>query len=169
MPNWCSNNLRITSKDPAKIQKLKDAWDSGRFMQTLYPCPEDLIDTIAGSYSDDEKQKELEAKEQANLEKYGYKNWYDWCVANWGTKWDINADSFDSYVKGDTFYAVFDTAWSPPIEFFMYLDGRNRAIEDEEIDENDYDIVCDYEEEGMGFMGTYSTEYGEETSKIEYE
>ena len=59
MPNWCSNNLKITCKDSAKIQTLVDAWTSGRFMQTLYPCPQDLRDTIAGSYSDDEKQKEF--------------------------------------------------------------------------------------------------------------
>jgi hypothetical protein len=161
MPNWCSNNLRITSKDPAKIQKLVDAWDSGHFMQTLYPCPQELIDTTAGSYSDDEKQKELEAKEKANIEKYGYANWYDWCVANWGTKWDIDTSAGESYVTGDTFYANFPTAWSPPIEFFIHLDGRNRDVEDQN---DDYDIECDYEEEGMQFYGMYSTELGENTT-----
>ena len=160
MPNWCSNNLKITCKDSAKIQTLVDAWTSGRFMQTLYPCPQDLRDTIAGSYSDDEKQKELEIKEKANIEKYGYANWYDWCVAKWGTKWDIDTDAGEAYVSGDTFHANFDTAWSPPIEFLMHLDGRNRDVEDQN---DDYDIECEYEEEGMSFHGIYTTEYGEDT------
>lgn len=162
MPNWCDNRLKISSSDPAKIQRLKDAWDSGHFMQSLHPCPQELYDTIAGGYSDDEKQKELEIKEKANVEKYGYKNWYDWCVANWGTKWDIDTDAGVASITGNEFHAEFMTAWSPPIEFFMYLDRRDRGISDE-IDENDYDIQCDYEEEGMGFRGTYTTEYGEDT------
>jgi hypothetical protein len=154
MPNWCSNNLKITCKDPAKIQTLVDAWESGHFMQSLYPCPRELYDTIAGGYSDDEKQKELEMKEKANIEKYGYPNWYDWCVAKWGTKWDIDTSSGESYVSDNTFYANFLTAWSPPIEFFMYLDGNQT---------DDYDIECEYEEEGIAYHGTYTTKHGEDT------
>jgi hypothetical protein len=164
MPNWCFNQLEITSKNPAEIQKLVDAWDSGRFMQSLYPCPQELYDTIAGSYGDEEKQKELEAKEKANLEKYGYENWYDWCVDNWGTKWDIDTEAGESYVSGDTFYANFDTAWSPPIEFLKHLDGRDLPM-GEKVD-NDYYILCRYEEEGMGFQGDYNTEEGEWTSEL---
>ena len=68
MPNWCDNRLKISSSDPAKIQRLKDAWDSGHFMQSLHPCPQELYDTIAGGYSDDEKQKELEIKEKLTEE-----------------------------------------------------------------------------------------------------
>lgn len=24
-----------------------------------------------------------------NIKKYGYPQWYDWCVENWGTKWNV--------------------------------------------------------------------------------
>lgn len=43
-----------------------------------------------------------------NIRRYGYKDWYDWNRANWGTKW--NAITTD--VEGDTI--IFQTAWSHP-------------------------------------------------------
>lgn len=39
---------------------------------------------------------------------------YDWCVENWGTKWDVGGNT-DPVIESDTaasFY--FDSAWSPP-------------------------------------------------------
>lgn len=41
-------------------------------------------------------------------EKYGFDNWYDWRVANWGTKWNASDTNYD----GETIH--FDTAWSVP-------------------------------------------------------
>ena len=49
-----------------------------------------------------------------NIRQYGAPTWYDWCVANWGTKW--NAYGYDKYgvdyQKGDSL--CFQTAWSAP-------------------------------------------------------
>lgn len=42
-----------------------------------------------------------------NLIKYGTTTWYDWCIANWNTKW--NAYNFGEF-KNNT--VVFHTAWS---------------------------------------------------------
>ncbi len=42
-----------------------------------------------------------------NLRKHGYKTWYDWCVANWGTKW--NAYNHEKPTPNEIW---FDTAWS---------------------------------------------------------
>ena len=39
--------------------------------------------------------------------KYGYKDWYDWSVANWGTKWDACNSRI---INNDEIY--FDTAWN---------------------------------------------------------
>lgn len=44
----------------------------------------------------------------------GYLNWYDWSVANWGTKWD----AYELKVLKDTPDQLkfrFQTAWAPPI------------------------------------------------------
>ncbi len=42
-----------------------------------------------------------------NEKLYGAKDWYDWCINNWGSKWN----SCESYVAGDN-TIVFQTAWS---------------------------------------------------------
>lgn len=42
-----------------------------------------------------------------NVDKYGYKDWYDWSIANWGTKWN----ACDTIIKGNV--VEFNTAWAP--------------------------------------------------------
>ena len=37
---------------------------------------------------------------------YGEHNWYDWCIENWGTKWD----AYNSFID-DEERITFDTAW----------------------------------------------------------
>jgi len=75
------------------IKRAYDALERGEFLQEFIPVPEELKETMAGSYGDDEKQKALEAQQKRNVEKYGYSNWYDYCVGEWGTKWDCGGSS----------------------------------------------------------------------------
>ena len=44
-----------------------------------------------------------------NIKKYGASDWYDWCIENWGTKWN----GYDSEVCEDNQFK-FCTAWSAP-------------------------------------------------------
>jgi hypothetical protein len=91
MPNWCNNTLTLTHEDPAMILRAKEALDRGEFLSEFIPVPEDLK-IVAGSVGDPDEQKELERKTAENREKYGYGNWYDFCVGAWGTKWDVGGD-----------------------------------------------------------------------------
>lgn len=45
----------------------------------------------------------------ANKVKYGATTWYDWCVENWGTKWNAYENE---QIDEDTI--KFETAWSSP-------------------------------------------------------
>ena len=56
--------------------------------------------------------------------KTGYANWYDWCVDNWGVKWDIDTVDFmhadESAFKDDEksepdLIVEFETPWAPPV------------------------------------------------------
>ncbi len=47
----------------------------------------------------------------AEREKYGTKNWYDWNVSHWGTKW--NSYGYCEYDQPEN-ALKFDTAWSAP-------------------------------------------------------
>ena len=45
------------------------------------------------------------------VEEFGFDSWYEWCVANWGTKWNCNTNE-DTVLEFS-----FDSAWSPPIKW----------------------------------------------------
>lgn len=146
MPNWCNNHLVLGHKDSREIGRAKLAILDNNFFQEFHPCPAELLDTTAGFLGDTDAQRKLEEKTEANLAKYGYKNWYDWNVANWGTKWD--ASDIEIVSEGYTSkYAeiviTFDTAWAPPIEFYN------------ELVEQGFEVDAMYNEFGMAFCGMY--------------
>lgn len=119
------------------------------------PTPQELRDTVAGWMGED-KQAAHEAQQEANIEKYGFKDWYDWNVANWGTKWDFSLESVDR-IDANTVKAAFDSAWSPPIAAY----GR--------LVELGFEIEAFYYEPGMAFVGKYTGSGNEESDDcVEY-
>jgi hypothetical protein len=150
MPNWCNNGVTITHSDPAKISALADAMAAGKFLNHIIPVPQSLMDTLAGSYGDDERQKLLEAQTADNIAKYGYSNWYDFCVSRWGTKWDVDCSgTIEIADDGHTIHASFDSAWSPPINVY------------EAMVEQGYEVIGHYYEPGMCFVGKWDNGYDE--------
>lgn len=143
MPNWCSNNLTLTHEDPAMITRAKEALGRGEFLQEFVPVPEDLK-IVAGSVGDPVEQKKLEEDTQRNIEKYGYGNWYDFCVNEWGTKWDID-DQGGADVSDDGFQlnVYFDSAWAPPTVAYQKLEAMGFSVD------------AMYYEPGMAFAGWY--------------
>ena len=145
MPNWNQNSAIITHEDPTQIDRLIEGFKNERLFGEFLPCPKELLDM--GSPLSDAEQAE------ANVEKYGASDWYQWCINNWGTKWDVGeeSDGIDR-VDDNKVKLSFDTAWGPPIAFYEYLD-----------EELDFEITAFYLEEGMGFAGKYSSESGDES------
>ena len=91
MPNWCNNSVVLKHNDPAMIERARKAFNGEGLLQEFIPVPQELRDTVSGSMGED-KREAHEAQQKANVEKYGYANWYDFCVNEWGTKWEIGAD-----------------------------------------------------------------------------
>jgi len=137
MPNWCNNEMTISHDDPKMMEVVVQAWNSEEFLQTLIPCPAELVATVAG-FVPDANQEEQQKK---NVEKYGYKTWYDWQINNWGTKWDICGD--EGVLKNGVMTVGFESAWSPPIAAYQTLVERG------------YKITAYYFEPGMGFWGSF--------------
>jgi hypothetical protein len=159
MPNWCSNFAEFTHADPAQVQRVFAAYKRGELFKEFDPCPPELLETTAGSFGDADQQAALELQEAANLDEYGYKNWYDWCVANWGTKWDVAEVWQDAEAPepGDTMIGIsFDTAWAPPIEFYRTM-----------TDEHGFTVEAHYLEEGVGFVGKYTSEDDDDCYEFE--
>jgi hypothetical protein len=144
MPNWCSNNLVLTHEDPKMIQRAYDALERGEFLSEFIPVPEELK-IVAGMVSDEAEQKKLEADTARNIEKYGYGNWYDYCVGEWGTKWDCGEQgASDIHPEGTMLHTFFDTAWAPPLSAYEKLVDLGFGVE------------AMYYEGGMAYAGTWT-------------
>jgi hypothetical protein len=145
MPNWCNNTLEISHEDPAMMERVRKAFTDGRLLDEFIPVPKSLH-IVAGRVGDDTdpKQIELEAQEKANLEAHGYSTWYDFCVNEWGTKWDIGGDGMEPHDDGPNRTTLaFDSAWAPPC-----------AAMDKLMDMG-FSVRLYYYEPGMCFAGIY--------------
>jgi len=102
MPNWCNNSITIKGS----TETIKTLWEEanregedGGLLNAMVPMPVELRDTTKGSNGD-------------------AVNWYDWAVANWGTKWDVSLEGLEFTDNGDgtaTIEGWFDSAWAHPL------------------------------------------------------
>jgi hypothetical protein len=141
MPNWCNNSVEIYHTDPAMIERVRTAFNKGALLQEFIPVPEDLH-IVAGSVPV-EQEAAHKAKEQANRDTHGYANWYDFCVNEWGTKWDIGADGNPAQDIPGGLMLGFESAWAPPIGAY------------EKLTEQGFRIRAMYYEPGMAFAGVW--------------
>lgn len=117
MPNWCNNILTISHKDADKIDNL-----------------------MAYVRADDEGKLFSHIKPLPNDE------WnYEWCVSNWGTKWDACDMDYDQIDDNSVSFS-FDTAWSPPIGVY------------EELQAQGFEVEAYYVEYGMCFAGEWHSD-----------
>jgi hypothetical protein len=156
MPNWCANSLKLVAKTADSEKKLaeivqeleraKGAGESARIFNLIKPIPEALMITSGWLGKDTPEQTALEIEQAANLKKYGYKDWYSFCIGEWGTKWDMSNQYEDEAftIEGNTVTMVFDTAWAPPMQIYYALE------------EMGFELEATYVEQGMGYIGFYS-------------
>jgi hypothetical protein len=155
MPNWCSNSLKLvatTAESEKKLTEIVSAIaraivlkENPPIFEMIRPVPEDLKITAGFLGRGTPEQAELETLEADNLKHYGYKNWHGFCMAEWGTKWDMSiADSPEVYkIEGNAVTIYFDTAWSPPEGIYHALEAMGFKVE------------ATYIEQGVGFIGHY--------------
>ena len=148
MPNWCTNQLIVCGPKTwvdLFMEKVTNEESGIDILDRLYPLPEGLdLPSQFGAISDGDPNKE---QKESNLEKHGSADWYDWCIANWGTKWPdhdtwlVDEDESDDGIK--TAYYRFDTAWGPPQEGIQHISSSFKPLL--------FDLR--YQEPGMGFCG----------------
>ena len=142
MPNWCNNSVEIYHDDLKMIERVRTAFNGEGLLQEFIPVPKELTDTVSGSMGED-KREAHEAQQAANVEKYGYANWYDFCVNEWGTKWEIGADGNPAQDIPGGLMLGFESAWSPPIAAY------------EKLTEMGFRIRAMYYEGGMAYAGIW--------------
>jgi len=155
MPNWCNNTLNVEG-DLNALQDLKkrvlkvNEYDTVEFtMEGLMPTPPELLEQTSPAYfrgdeNDTEGRLEFEKHIEQLEEKYGYRDWYDWRVHNWGTKWDC-ADSNVDELDGEGLCVYYNTAWGPNTQFIKFAASVYPSLR----------FKLSFEEPGMGFCGVY--------------
>ena len=120
MPNWCRNRVTVCG-DSDQIEKvLKIFKDEKSVFNNIIQSPDwKRLPNEKGEFPQLEQMKN--PKGEVMWETYNFpdgKNddrWYHWNIQNWGTKWDITAESVDvGYEDSEQLELTFDTAWSPP-------------------------------------------------------
>ena len=130
MPNWCWNHLEV-SGDEKQLQEFVE--------KSLVKDEHSLI------------QSRLEHDNfsfEGTLPRGDRKDWYNWSIANWGTKWDACEPNIN-HNDIDYFAVSFESAWSPPI---AWIDNIMQ-------DFPDLSFTLEYEEPGMCFGGRLSAQY----------
>jgi hypothetical protein len=181
MPNWCSCDLEILGPQ-ASIDKIRsickaahDAEDPTALdLCNLFPCPPELNNVRSGGTTSkdgvyltnwyDTPDGPVPVDEESLRARFGASNWYDWCLSNWGTKWDFSLSEGpvddpalfpgpdDAYLSG-----TFDTAWAPPIAF----------LEKVAADFPECSFALRYFECGMAFQGLVIFKDGSESVNYE--
>jgi len=181
MPNWCNNELKIlgTKKEIEKFLKFSKGDNGILDFNKFIPYPKDFKEL-------DKKKKEWDEKAEAYAEKHssdryynlsnklkklfeskngkepkdGYnQGGYEWCIRNWGTKW--NASRSQLFLSGN--FILFGTPWGPPkpviiamsrlfpsLKFELKYFEPGNGFKGELIVKNDEIIISkeeDYEEE----------------------
>jgi len=160
MPNWCDNSLTIEGSSENAL-RIMEAFRSNNPFSKIHPCPQELYDDEAHSYGGtDEASARRDARRAELKAKYGYESAYDWQCGEWGTKWDVDPDAYD---EGPTSMSVtFDSAWSPPIELYRWINRNYPEVR----------LEWTYAEGGVGFQGEGWCEgdvFDDVTSDYQYE
>lgn len=143
MPNWTTNKITLKHEDKSQIDLIANInLNETGVLQTLIPCPEELNNPELTTWGHGEEEAQREVLRQEMVKKYGYKSWYDWNIAHWGTKWDL-CDTMINRVNDNTVEIHCQTAWSPPDVAFSTLVGMG------------YDVRALYVGEGYEYAGIW--------------
>jgi hypothetical protein len=153
MPNWCNNTITISHDDMAMMKRVVKGYNQNKLLDEFIPIPLELKEGAMNSSElmkirNWEYKKELDkVREELNRKYFGYKDWYDYCVSEWGTKWDVGRDTAPTLlmkdIKDKTVTFDFDSAWSFPSGAY------------EKLVDMGFSIKAYYFEGGMGFCGMW--------------
>lgn len=159
MPNWCSNHIAISGEE-SEVKRFAEfvKTDESEFdFNTAIPYPEEWakIDAI---WDDARERGFPDGRVPSAYSDYGY----DWCIENWGTKWnayEVSRSDVEKYEGMSQVSYYFDTAWSPPTPVIKKLGELFPNLT----------IYMHYDEEGLMFKGELKISGGEVVSENEWE
>ena len=159
MPNWSTNILTIRGPeaqvghvvreldgcvlDPESIDALTYVLSGG----------EERVGELAGEMFDTGWVLSFRAHVPDPIERTGPDgDWYRARLRAWGTKWDASDPTVIDRGPGVVQYR-FDTAWSPPLEWFLALVAARPELE----------MELAAVEESEGWLGSWTSEAGSDS------
>jgi len=119
MPNNTDVRVTITHKSEARIDDMEWVFNTDEPFQHIIPMPDDIE---RGNLTMDQRKATKG------------RNWYDWSIENWGTKWDAY-EVRTQRISETELYVMLETAWSPPIPIFRKLESMGFNVEAMFLDE----------------------------------
>ena len=145
MPNWCYNTVEIVGpkENIDQFEKFLTDRSGEDWFDYFLPTPVELNGVTSPN-------RDAVSAENLRL-KYGATDWYDWNIANWGTKWNTTANGIERTGEMTIRFSC-ETAWAPPTRLY-------ERISEGEFGE--YDVNAYYLEEGMAFVGRFEDGFDE--------
>ena len=186
MPNHTANNFTVTGPkaDVLRFVAQIKGTDSEIDFNKVLPIPDELrgtsspsrimtqeeIDKIWADWREKKNKGEVgsfemerpmglgitQAKYDEFILKYGYADWYDWSIFNWGTKWNaydvtewsINEGHWNGENSSATIY--YETAWSPATALWLNVSKDYPTL----------DFYHEFADEGGSFLGSETIREG---------
>jgi|AntRauMFilla1563_2_1112583.scaffolds.fasta_scaffold01064_10 hypothetical protein len=166
MPNYITNILTLKGSDE-KIKEVVESIQSEERVidfNKIIELPDELKGTSAPttiiSQKKYDEQESLDNPKNPFMSRgitkkmskdlivrFGADNWYDWCILNWGVKWNAS-----ECVMVENGKYEFITAWSTPFMLFIKASVKFPEVE----------IEVQYADEDLGYnVGTYNIKNGE--------
>lgn len=112
MPNWCQNEVVISGYEEGSEAELERfVQDCFREVEYQYGTEKQISFKKIIPYPESAPNKGYQDEEFGKwFNDFGH----DWCVDNWGTKWEPYEQENRFHYYPDEIYLNFLTAWSPP-------------------------------------------------------
>ena len=168
------NELTCIFETSEEYQSFKNKVDGKNLYNSFIPMPEILIDTQAPSVNVDKLILEFNKegnnatslqdiidsnhhwfsgvaqqalKNQQAKTVTGYSDWYEWCYANWGVKWDASNLKIKELSDFNTIVFSFDSPWGTPTKFVeelskMYPDAIFELVAGSIENDDHYEYTC---------------------------
>ena len=153
MPNWCDNKLRVSGPIEDVVNFKRHAVGH----PVIWPRPSyEKQEDYDKRVEETQKMKVLltfskfvPVPEDVLKKEYSMEG-YNWCVNNWGTKWDLGDEGMTVEEDGKVLIYRFTTAWSPPIPVVIAMSEQFPRLR----------FSIRFREDGMGFKGIESYKGG---------
>lgn len=191
MPNWCANKVTVegTVEELERFRAAHFNTEEDFDFNTITYLPQELENTVSpdnenilyavyGLATDKltplflKKQRLDEIRENPSTiekapvikqlyDKFGFVSWYQWSIANWGTKWNANntfVEDIRTYSDGTAMLTIeFSTAWSHPQAIYEKLASLYPH----------FTITAQFDEESGEYHGSFRSKDSEHETQIE--